>query len=398
MALVDTPGRYGAITKGFHWVIALAILAIVPLGHLAVDAPFDSAAALERKIRLFSIHKTLGVLVFAAALARILWAFGQRRPGPLRPDRRAEVLLASVVHWVLYASLVAVPLSGWLAHTTSSFAAPVWLPLDAVEAWVAKDPAVAGRFAAIHTMCQWVMVGAIALHIAGALKHQVIDRDATLRRMLPGGGAAVGAPRQSHGWAPPAVAAAIVGVAILAGLWQAPGQASSSEGLSELEAAPSEWTVEEGEIAITVTELGSRTRGSFADWSAAITFQPEPQNGIHGAVEVTVALGSLTLGAVTDLALGREFFHVTVFPTARFIGPIVSGPDGYFVDGTLEIRDQSQPVTLPFTLDLDGDAAAMTGTATVNRLDFDVGPTYDDPGQVGFKVDIQVTLTARRNP
>ena len=129
MPLTNTQIRYGGVAKTFHWLTALLILTLIVLGLVAEDLPYATDAELARKAWLFSLHKTLGVLVFFVALARILWAVSQPRPGLLNADKRAESFLAELVHWLLYGALVIVPLSGWIGHAAASGFAPIWWPL-----------------------------------------------------------------------------------------------------------------------------------------------------------------------------------------------------------------------------------------------------------------------------
>ena len=102
MALHNTAIRYGAVTKFFHWFIALLVITLIALGLYASDLPFETQAELGAKAWYFSLHKTLGVTVFLAALARISWALFQPRPGLLNADHRWESWLAETTHWVLY--------------------------------------------------------------------------------------------------------------------------------------------------------------------------------------------------------------------------------------------------------------------------------------------------------
>lgn len=409
MQLSNTPARYGAVAKAFHWFIALGVISMIPLGIAANEAPFDSAEALQRKFFLFSLHKTLGVAIFFAALARIAWALAQPKPAPLHPERRLETFLAATVHWLLYGSLVLVPLMGWISHAAVSGFAPIWWPFGQSLPFVPKDELVAERFGQLHIVFERVLAVSIILHVAGALKHHFWDRDATLRRMLPGRAAVpdvARAPRR-HGWGP-AIAAGLVYVAAL-GIGGAIGAfgALDTQASSNLEAQaptstpeqPSDWVVEGGRIAIAVTELGNRTEGAFSDWSAQITYDERAAtDGTHGEVLVTVALGSLTLGAVTDMAKGAEFFDVNTFPTATFAGPIRADADGLYVDGALTIREITQPLLLRFTLAQTGDRAEANALTVVDRMAHEVGKTYTDPTQVAFEVAVEIALTAVRAP
>ena len=131
---------FGLVTRTFHWLTALMILTAIPLGVIANQLPYDSAEALAQKAELFSLHKTLGVAAFLLGLARILWALVERHPAPLHPERRAELTLAGAVHWLLYISLVAVPLSGWVHHAAVTGFAPILWPFGQTLPFVSFIP------------------------------------------------------------------------------------------------------------------------------------------------------------------------------------------------------------------------------------------------------------------
>jgi len=172
---------------------------------------------------------------------------------------------------------------------------------------------------------------------------------------------------------------------------------STAEGpaVAALEEVVSDWQVTEGTLSIEVTQLGSAVTGSFADWTAQISFDPDagPE---FGSVDVTIAIGSLTLGSVTSQAMGADFFAAEQFPTAQFTGPITATDTGYEVAGSLTVKGVTAPVTLPFDLTLDGDTATMTGQTRVDRLTFNVGESMPDETNLGFTVVINAALTATR--
>ena len=126
MAAKNTTTHYGWVSKTFHWLTALLIVTVIPLGVVAGRWPYETSEQLTQKLLLFSIHKTVGVTIFFVALARILWGLTQTRPGLLNADKRGEAVLATLVHWLLYISLVVVPLTGWIAHAASQGYAPIW--------------------------------------------------------------------------------------------------------------------------------------------------------------------------------------------------------------------------------------------------------------------------------
>ncbi|WP_394152587.1 cytochrome b/b6 domain-containing protein [Loktanella salsilacus] len=388
------PATYGTVTKVLHWLTAALILTIIPLGIIASDMAYDTNEALAQKAQLFTIHKTLGVAVFFVALARIIWALGHPKPAPLHPERRAETLLAEVIHWLLYAALVITPLTGWISHAATTGFAPIWWPFGQSLPFVTKSESTAHLFDSLHWVFGKVMIGALLLHIAGALKHHIIDRDATIRRMWFGKTVAPDAGYHRTPIAAPLLAAAIVAIGVGTGfaLNGAPGDAPQTAALGDV---ASDWTVQEGTLAITVTQFGSPVQGSFADWTAAITFDPDADTDA-GQVDVTIAIGSLTLGSVTDQAMGADFFNAESFPTATFTAPITKTAEGYVADGTLTLKGTAAPVILPFNLTLDGNTATMQGSTTLNRQTYAIGDSMNDETNLGFDVTVDIALTATK--
>lgn len=396
MPLSNTSQHFGAVAKSFHWTTALLIFTLIPLGIFANDLPYDTSETLARKAWYFSLHKTLGVTLFFVALLRILWALAQPRPAPLHPDRRAETLAAHTVHWLLYGSLLLVPLSGWVHHAATAGFAPIWWPLGQDLPLVPKSESLAATAAGLHIVFERVLVVAIALHVAGALKHHFIDRDVTLKRMLPGRPevAALSAPK-THAIAPFGTAVVVwlaaLGTGSALGIY---AKHDSGVQAAALDAVQSDWVVQDGTLGITVTQLGSEVAGSFADWTAAIRFDETVDSGPAGSVEVVISIGSLSLGSVTTQALGPDFFNAEGFPTATYTADIIRGPEGYEAQGTLTIKDQSMPVTLPFDLTLTEGVARMQGSTTLDRRSFAIGNGQTDEATLGFSVGVTVSLTA----
>lgn len=399
MALNNTAIRYGGVTKFFHWLTALLILTLIALGFYANDLPHETQAELTTKAWFFSLHKTLGVTVFFVALLRIMWALRQPKPGLLNADKKLESWLAETVHWLLYGALVIVPLAGWISHAAASGFAPIWWPFGQDLFFIPKSTTVEHAFGALHEIAGKVLIGALILHAAGALKHHFIDGDSTLRRMLPGEPAIGPVPPQHHSYAPVAAAAAVWALAIALGLGlgllQSDGKDAASDGPA-LEQVASEWQVEEGSIGLVVTQFGSEVEGRFADWTAAISFDADAQSGKAGEVTTTVSVPSLALGSVTDQALGADFFNAESFPTAVFQADINLTDAGYVADGTLTIKDQSIPISLPFDLTLDGDTARMSGSTTLDRRAFGIGQSVTDAATLAFEVAVDIALVATR--
>lgn len=396
--LKNSQATYGAVSKVLHWSTVLLILTLIPLGIYANGLPFDTGEALAHKATLFSLHKTLGVTVFFLALARILWALSQPKPKPLHGG--IQNFLAQTVHWLLYGALVLVPLSGWIHHAATTGFAPIWWPFGQSLPLVAKDDGLAHTFAALHIIFERVLVVSLLLHVAGALKHHLIDRDDTLRRMLPGTAQPDALVDHRKTVLPLLGALGVYACALGIGLGL--GLFSHQDGrpaTPQLAAVETGWAVEDGTLGLTVRQLGSDVTGEFADWTAAINFSQTPDAaGKFGDVEVTVAIPSLSLGSVTAQALGADFLNAAAFATATYTADIFADGEIFIAKGTLRIKELEAPVFMPFTLQIEGDTAVMQGQSKVQRLDFGVGRTYPDETSLGFEVVIEVALTATRAP
>ncbi|MEL6433730.1 MAG: YceI family protein [Pseudomonadota bacterium] len=414
MQLNNSTDRYGAVSKTFHWLTALLILAAIPLGIIANDIAAaiknpdiaTTSAEIARTAFLFSIHKTIGVASFVVALARIIWALSQPKPGLLNGDKRVESLAAETVHWLLYGSLVMVPLTGWIHHAATTGFAPIWWPFGQNLPFVPKDEMVAEIFSTLHFLLSWLLIISLLLHIGGALKHHLIEKDATLQRMLPGITAAKPSAKQpGHGGA--FVSALVIWTLLLGGggamgMFAHHKDAQVFETALKPEAAPdaqsetgNAWTVTEGTLSIGVTHLGNLIEGSFADWAADIDFNETPDSeGVHGSVSVDVAIGSLTLGSITSQAMGKDYFNVAEHPAARFEAEIIKEGEGYVAQGDLTIKDVAVPITMPFELTINGETATASGGFDVDRRGFGIGPT--DEGSVKAPVSIAFALTAEK--
>ncbi|MBO9408033.1 cytochrome b/b6 domain-containing protein [Shimia sp. R9_1] len=398
MSRSNTAARYGSVAKTFHWLTALLIVSALAVGYFAHQAPYEDSAQLAFKATLFSLHKTIGLTAFLVAVLRILWAFTQPRPKLLNGDHKLEALAAETAHWVLYGAMVLVPLTGWMHHAATTGFAPIWWPFGQSLFFIPKDPVLAETLGALHYVFMLLLVLTLLAHIGGALKHAIIDKDKTLQRMLPGTPDLPDTPAQQPGHTLPFLGAATVWAAALyvgafSGIF---APAEGAEPAAELAEVASEWQVQSGTLGIAVQQFGSEVTGSFADWTAEIAFDETATDGKHGSVTVTIAIGSLTLGSVTDQALGGEYLNASEHPTATFTADLLAAETGYIAEGTLALSGHEVPTSLPFTLTLNGDSAEMSGALELDRRSFHVGDTMTDESSLGFGVAVTVSLTATR--
>lgn len=177
MARGDTGmARYGRVAIAFHWTVAalIGVNLAIGLGH---DTLFDGWVWL---------HKSIGLTVLALSVARLAWRLGHRPPPLPREMPGWRRLLAHGVHWSLYGVMVAMPLTGWVFTSASATPRPTTFGLFAVPPLpIGADAAVNAGVRNAHALLAYFMLALIALHVAGALKHQLPGGVRVLERMLP---------------------------------------------------------------------------------------------------------------------------------------------------------------------------------------------------------------------
>lgn len=169
--------------------------------------------------------------------------------------------------------------------------------------------------------------------------------------------------------------------------------------LSASVASAQTWTVDASQstLGFEVAQGGSPLVGTFQTWTASIEFDPAaPENA---KISATIETGSaLTGNPQFDGTLpSADWFDVSAFPAAEFTADGASLVKGntYRAEGTLAIKGTSQPVTLEFTLDIEGDTAKARGKATVDRLAYQLGAGVATD-TVGDVVTVTLDLTASR--
>ncbi|MGF1562765.1 MAG: cytochrome b [Geminicoccaceae bacterium] len=181
MALRNDLQQWGWPAKWLHWLVALIIAGMIPVGFYMVDLPNGTD-----KFELYQLHKSFGFVVFCFVVVRLTWR--AMNPVPALPEhlKTWEVRAAKFTHVGLYVLLFAMPITGWLMAS----AAPLGIPtmvfgLFALPSVVPPSEALYNALSTLHGTLALILLAIVALHIAGALKHHLVYRDTVLRRMLP---------------------------------------------------------------------------------------------------------------------------------------------------------------------------------------------------------------------
>jgi cytochrome b561 len=175
-AIVDD--RYSSVAIALHWLLAIALLLQIGLGWYLGEVPRNTPA----RTVWVNFHKSIGVTLGVLILFRLAWRLTHPPPALPRSMPRWERGAAHVNHILLYVCMVGMPLTGYVATNFSKFGIK-YFGLVELKPWGIDDKAIYAVFNSTHKVLALVFVALIALHIAAAAKHVLIDRDGVMRRM-----------------------------------------------------------------------------------------------------------------------------------------------------------------------------------------------------------------------
>jgi len=175
--------RYSPVAIALHWVLGIALVALFGFGLYMTDLPFS-----PERLKLYNWHKWAGVTILFLSMLRLLWRLTHRPPAlPAAVVQKMpgwQRLAHNATHMALYALFFVVPLIGWAYSSAAGFPVVVFglLPLPD---FVSPDKDLAALIKPWHEISAFALAGLVVLHVAAALKHQLIDRDGLMGRMLP---------------------------------------------------------------------------------------------------------------------------------------------------------------------------------------------------------------------
>ena len=177
--LKNSESQYGIVAKALHWLSAIAVIGLFGVGWWMVDLNYYSQWYQTAP----HWHKSIGILLLVTTLARLLWKALMPSPAPLATQPPIEQKAAKFAHFLLYALMLVIMLSGYLISTADGRAIEVfnWFEVAALGELFANQADIAG---VIHEYLAYALILVVVVHALAALKHHFIDKDNTLRRML----------------------------------------------------------------------------------------------------------------------------------------------------------------------------------------------------------------------
>ncbi|ALR06973.1 cytochrome b [Xylella fastidiosa] len=180
MTLKNTAERWGWLSQALHWLIAVLILGLGIGGLIMGDLPKT-----PNYFWVYTAHKSIGISVLALAVLRLLWRLYAGAPKPVTGTPVWQERVANATHIMLYVLIFTIPLAGWLYDSARGLRTFYWFGLFEMPALVSPNETIRGVALEIHKLSFWALIGLVVLHAGAAFYHHLIQRDATLTRMLP---------------------------------------------------------------------------------------------------------------------------------------------------------------------------------------------------------------------
>jgi len=191
--VVSPAARYDRVAAVLHWLIGVALLAQIAFGFLLDEiAPRGTPS----RGAVINLHKSAGIVLGLAIVLRVAWRLAHRPPAWPTSMTARQQGAASLGHGALYACMVVMPVSGYVAsnfskHGVRFFGHPI-------APWGPDVPAVYDALNGLHVATGWLFTALVAGHVLAALQHAWVARDGVFRRIWPWGPSDVAGRRQAR--------------------------------------------------------------------------------------------------------------------------------------------------------------------------------------------------------
>ena len=372
----DSKQAYHGLAIGLHWIIAILIIGMLAVGKYMVG--LDESDPL--RFTLTQWHKSFGIFAMLLILLRLSWRLFNRPPAPPQTLKPWENRAAHAAHWLLYALMVVIPVSGWIMVSASPLELPTLL-FNAIH-WphlapfyaLANKAEIARLFVEIHELAGTAMIVLLLAHIAAALRHRFVLRDDVMLRMSP--------KTRDGKWSPGFLSVSLIVTTILAALLVYAFSASAPPPLAAT--GPSQ-------VQFDFTVQNQGLSGSFRESSVELFI--DRRNPLKNSLSASVNVPSVATGnsQIDTTILASDWFDANNHALASFESTKVTPVEenSYSVSGTLTIKDLGREVSFPLQIENLDTGRTASGSFSVNRLDFELGKNSQPTDKtVAFDVTI----------
>lgn len=175
----NTQHSYGLLSISLHWLSAVLVIGLFALGYWMVDLSYYDSWYQTAP----DLHKSIGILLFALMVIRIISKISQIQPTPLSSYSKFEKITGHLVHQLLYVLIFLIICSGYLISTADGRGIDVFslFTVPSIGELFTDQADTAGF---IHEYAAYTLIAIVVLHMLAAFKHHFVDKDNTLKRML----------------------------------------------------------------------------------------------------------------------------------------------------------------------------------------------------------------------
>ena len=172
--------RYGRTAAWLHWGIGIALLAQIAFGFVMDDlAPRGTPA----RAAIINVHKSIGIVLGVLIVMRLAWRLAHAPPPWPGSMSALQQRAAALGHRALYACMVVLPLSGYVASNFGKYGITFFG--TTLRPWGPESPAAYSFFNGLHVVTAFIVCALLAGHVAMALKHALLERDGVFARIVP---------------------------------------------------------------------------------------------------------------------------------------------------------------------------------------------------------------------
>jgi cytochrome b561 len=175
----NTPENFGTVAKAFHWAMALMIIGLLVMGFVMAEM-----VPSPTKFKLYTLHKSIGLVVFCLAIFRLIWRLSNVVPRIPDSLGLAHRFLMKGSPVVLYSLMILMPVSGLIMSDAGGH--PItFFDLYTLPSFFTKNPDLSKAAQLVHHYTAWAFIGILVAHTGAALYHRFILKNTILQRMLP---------------------------------------------------------------------------------------------------------------------------------------------------------------------------------------------------------------------
>ena len=179
MKIKNSEKSFGVVAQVFHWSVFLLFVALFVVANMMTEMPKG-----PEKFQLYGLHKSLGVTTLFIVFLRLSWRMANPVPTPSTKVSKLVNRAASIGHFLLYAVMFIMPISGYIMSMAGGFGVS-WFGIFNLPGFIGKSKALGALAHGIHSYTAYFIVILVSGHLLAALWHHFAIKDGVLRRMIP---------------------------------------------------------------------------------------------------------------------------------------------------------------------------------------------------------------------